>query len=77
MAEELGLHINEAEFEEAQALSKEASKGSTKKGSKSTVKLDVHDIATLEKSSYVSKTDDSSKFCTPLVLENYASLIGA
>jgi alanyl-tRNA synthetase len=65
MAEELGLHVNDAEFEEAQALSKEASKGSAKKGDKATVKLDVHDIASLEKTPDVPKTDDTAKFCMP------------
>ncbi|KAF8629235.1 hypothetical protein AX17_005815 [Amanita inopinata Kibby_2008] len=62
MAEELNLGINEQEFEEAQALSKEASKGSMKKGDNDSVKLDVHDIALLEKDSTVPKTDDSAKF---------------
>ncbi|THH15470.1 hypothetical protein EW146_g5010 [Bondarzewia mesenterica] len=64
MAEELGLVVNEKEFEEAQAQSKEASKASLKKGGKDIVKLDVHDIAALEKNSSVPKTDDSFKFST-------------
>ncbi|KAL0947111.1 hypothetical protein HGRIS_013246 [Hohenbuehelia grisea] len=62
MAEELGLGINEKEFEEAQAWSKEASKGAVKKGGNDLVKLDVHDIAALEKNPDVPKTDDSAKF---------------
>ena len=62
MAEELGLGINEEEFETAQAQSKEASKGGPKKDSKDAVKLDVHDIAALERNSAVPKTDDSAKF---------------
>jgi len=62
MAEELGLEVNEAEFEAAQASSKEASKASQKKGTKTIVKLDVHDIAKLEKNADVPKTDDSAKF---------------
>ncbi|KAH9485322.1 Alanine--tRNA ligase [Psilocybe cubensis] len=62
MAEELGLTINEEEFEAAQAHSKEASKASTKKGSSIVVKLDVHDIAALEKNDMIPKTDDSAKF---------------
>lgn len=62
MAEELGLGINQGEFEEAQARSKEASKGSGKKGVNDIVRLDVHDIAVLEKNSDVPKTDDSAKF---------------
>lgn len=63
MAEELGLTINEREFEEAQALSREASKASQKKHANTLVKLDVHDLATLENDSDVPKTDDSAKFC--------------
>ncbi|RDX57348.1 hypothetical protein OH76DRAFT_1395138 [Lentinus brumalis] len=62
MAEELGLSINEAEFEAAQAASKEASKGGVKKGAGEVVALDVHDIAALEKNAAVPKTDDSAKF---------------
>lgn len=61
MADELRLTVDEAEFEEAQAHSKEASKAQ-KKGNKETVKLDVHDIAALEKNPDVPKTDDSAKF---------------
>jgi len=49
MASELGLDINDTEFEDAQALSKQASKGFLKKGNKTIVKLDVHDIANLER----------------------------
>ncbi|KAJ7502731.1 tRNA synthetases class II (A)-domain-containing protein [Mycena galericulata] len=62
MAEELGLGINDAEFDAAQAWSKEASKASLKRDTIDTVKLDVHDIAALEKNSNVPKTDDSPKF---------------
>lgn len=62
MAEELGLQINDTEFEAAQAESKEASKGSLKKGTNAVVKLDVHDIASLERNADVPKTDDSAKF---------------
>ncbi|KAK0225763.1 tRNA synthetases class II (A)-domain-containing protein [Armillaria fumosa] len=62
MAEELGLGVNDVEFEEAQAHSKEASKASGKTESKVQVKLDVHDIASLEKMEGVPKTDDSAKF---------------
>ncbi|KAI0749326.1 tRNA synthetases class II (A)-domain-containing protein [Daedaleopsis nitida] len=62
MAEELGLSVNEAEFEAAQAASKEASKGGVKKGTGEVVALDVHDIAALEKNADVPKTDDSAKF---------------
>jgi alanyl-tRNA synthetase len=62
MAEELGLGINEKEFEEAQEQSKIASKGSFKKDKADLVKLDVHDIAALEKNEMIPKTDDSFKF---------------
>lgn len=61
MADELSLTVDEKEFEEAQAQSKEASKAQ-KKGAKDVVKLDVHDIAALEKNPDVPKTDDSAKF---------------
>lgn len=63
MAEELGLTINNDEFEKAQAESKVASQASSKKGRKDIVKLDVHDLAKLEKDPEVPKTDDSAKFC--------------
>lgn len=62
MAEELGLTINDKEFEEAQAQSKEASKASSKKGATNLVKLEVHDLDTLAKNDDVQKTDDSAKF---------------
>ncbi|KAK4699029.1 alanyl-tRNA synthetase, partial [Phenoliferia sp. Uapishka_3] len=62
MAEEKGLTVNQDDFEKAQNASKEASKGAGKKGDGQTVKLDVHDIAALEKNAAVPKTDDSSKF---------------
>ncbi len=61
MAEELSLSINDQEFEEAQAQSKDASKA-TKKEAKDLLRLDVHDIAALEKNTAVPKTDDSPKF---------------
>lgn len=64
MAEELGLIINEKEFEAAQEKSKEASKGSFKKDKGDVVKLDVHDLAALEKNDAIPKTDDSPKFRT-------------
>ncbi|THH30952.1 hypothetical protein EUX98_g3269 [Antrodiella citrinella] len=61
MAEELKLEFSDAEFEKAQAHSKEASK-TLKREATDVVKLDVHDIALLEKNSAVPKTDDSAKF---------------
>ena len=62
MAEELGLTVNEQEFEQAQIESRAASKAGTKEDTATLVKLDVHDIAALEKNSDVPKTDDSAKF---------------
>lgn len=59
MAEELGLTVNEQEFEQAQIESKAASKAGAKKGSATLVKLEVHDIAALGN---IPKTDDSAKF---------------
>ncbi|KAJ5092235.1 hypothetical protein NUU61_007105 [Penicillium alfredii] len=61
MAEERGLRINDAEFEEARLKAKEASKGQ-KKSAANAVKLDVHDLGKLEKMNDVQKTDDSAKF---------------
>lgn len=63
MAEELGLSINETEFNEAQSWSKEASRASSKKEGQDLIKLDVHDIAALERNAEIPKTDDSAKFC--------------
>jgi alanyl-tRNA synthetase len=62
MAEELGLGVNDKEFEEAQALSRDASKVTKKKADTQIVKLDVHDIAALEENEGVPKSDDSAKF---------------
>jgi alanyl-tRNA synthetase len=62
MAEELGLSVDEEGFEAAQAISKKASKASSKKGDMDMVKLDVHDIAVLEQNDSVPRTDDSAKY---------------
>lgn len=61
MAEERGLRIDDAEFEDARLKAKEASKGQ-KKAAANTVKLGVHDLGKLEKMNDVQKTDDSAKF---------------
>ncbi|KAI9681003.1 MAG: Alanine--tRNA ligase [Trizodia sp. TS-e1964] len=61
MAEERGLHIDQKEFEDAQAKAKEASKGA-KKAVADLVKLDVHDISKLQEMQSVPKTDDNPKF---------------
>ncbi len=71
MAEELGLGVNNKEFEEAQTASREASKASLKVGSKDVVKLDVHDIAALENNTSVPKTHDSAKFGKTLAPNYY------
>jgi hypothetical protein len=75
MAEELGLGVNNKEFEEAQTASREASKASLKVGSKDVVKLDVHNIAALENNTSVPKTDDSAKFGKTLAPNNYLGLM--
>jgi alanyl-tRNA synthetase len=79
MAEELGLVVSGKEFEEAQALSKEASKATKKKEATDIVKLDVHDIAALEVDEGVQKTDDSAKFSKhtwiSLQLHNHFALL--
>lgn len=61
MAEEAGLSIDQNEFEEAMERSKEVSRSGGKKGGEGGVKLDVHDLAVLEKDG-VSKTLDEAKF---------------
>ncbi|KAI9731544.1 MAG: Alanine--tRNA ligase [Cirrosporium novae-zelandiae] len=61
MAEERGLDIDDNEFEEARLKAKEASKGE-KKTVADLVKLDVHDLGTLEKMTHVPKTDDAPKY---------------
>ncbi|KAJ5728553.1 Translation elongation/initiation factor/Ribosomal beta-barrel [Penicillium malachiteum] len=61
MAEERGLRIDDAEFEEARLTAKEASKGQ-KKAAADAIKLDVHDLGKLEQMNNVQKTDDSAKF---------------
>ncbi|KAL8858022.1 MAG: hypothetical protein Q9178_005483 [Gyalolechia marmorata] len=61
MAEERGLSIDDAEFEEARLKAKEASRG-VKKAASNLVKLDVHDINVLSKLPGIAQTDDSAKF---------------
>ena len=62
MAEEAGLDINEQEFHDAQAASKEASKVKKKSGVEEVVKLDVHDLGKLEKMADVLPTIDEYKY---------------
>ena len=61
MAEERGLEIDDAEFDEARLKAREASRGE-KKAALDLVKLDVHDINTLSNMSNVTQTDDNAKF---------------
>ena len=56
-AEDLGLTINDKEFEEAQAQSKEASKASLKKGATNLVKLEIYDLDALAKKDDVQKKE--------------------
>lgn len=62
MAGERGLTIDEVAFEKARLESLEASKAGGKDKGGAGVKLDVHDLATLESNNSVPKTDDSSKY---------------
>jgi alanyl-tRNA synthetase len=62
MAEERGLKIDEAEFEDAKAKAKEASKGAKKGGGVALLKLDVHDLGKLQTMDEIIKTDDKYKF---------------
>lgn len=62
MADELGMTINEQEFDAAQEQSKLASKGTFKKDRTESLKLDVHALAYLEQNKAIPKTDDSFKF---------------
>ena len=61
MAEERNLTIDDEEVKVAQEKAKEASKGQKKAGV-DVLKLNVHDINSLEKMPDVPKTDDSAKF---------------
>ncbi|KAG5299284.1 alanyl-tRNA synthetase [Histoplasma capsulatum G186AR] len=61
MAEERGLTIDNAEFEEARLKAKEASKGQGKRTA-DVVKLTVHDLGLLETMDDVPKTNDDAKF---------------
>ena len=65
MAEEQGLTFDQAEFEKAQAESREASKGQGKQQEANAVKLDVHDLGYLDVTASVPKTNDQFKYDTP------------
>ncbi|KAI4196263.1 MAG: hypothetical protein LQ348_002342 [Seirophora lacunosa] len=61
MAEERGLSIDDTEFNEARLKAKEASRGE-KKAASDLVKLDLHDLDSLNKMPGVTQTDDEAKF---------------
>ncbi|KAK4685281.1 alanyl-tRNA synthetase, partial [Tremellales sp. Uapishka_1] len=62
MAEERGLSVDDAAFEEARLESLEVSRGGGKATGGVQVRLDVHDLAALEANDAVPKTDDSYKY---------------
>ncbi|PWN22402.1 hypothetical protein BCV69DRAFT_276352 [Microstroma glucosiphilum] len=62
MAQEKGLGVNDAEFQEAKTKSYEASKGGARTQEEGMPRFDVHDLGALEKMDDVPKTDDSHKF---------------
>lgn len=61
MAEEAGLKIDDAAFEQAREESREASKAHGSKTGEITIKLDVHSLLELEKRA-VPRTDDLYKY---------------
>lgn len=73
IAEEQGLNILEAEVSIAREKAREASKGD-KKNVSDLVKLDVHNIAALDKMDDVPKTDDTAKHGKGAVLSTIMSL---
>jgi alanyl-tRNA synthetase len=73
MAEEQGLDINDEEVAVAQEKAREASK-SEKKGAANLVKLDVHDIAALDKMDHISKTNDDAKFKKETIKANIKAI---
>ncbi|KAL4402765.1 Alanine--tRNA ligase [Malassezia pachydermatis] len=77
MAEEQGLTFDQAEFEKAQAESKEASKGQGKQQETDAVKLDVHDLGYLESNDSVPKTNDVFKYDTPSMSAKVKALFQA
>lgn len=73
IAEEQGLNIHESEVSIAREKAREASKGD-KKNASNLVKLDVHDIAALDKMDDVPKTDDTAKHGKVAILSTIRSL---
>ena len=73
IAEEQGLNINESEVDIAREKAREASRGDQKNTS-DLVKLDVHDIAALDKMDDVPKTDDTAKHSKGAIWSTIKSL---
>ncbi|CAF9938183.1 Alanine--tRNA ligase [Imshaugia aleurites] len=73
IAEEQGLTILESEVSIAREKAREASRGD-KKNASDLVKLDVHDIAALDKMENVPKTDDRAKYRKEAILSTIKSL---
>lgn len=73
IAEEQGLNIDESEVSIAREKAREASKGD-KKNTSDLIKLDVHDIAALDKMKDVPKTDDTAKHDKGAILSTVKSL---
>ncbi|KAJ3181566.1 Alanine--tRNA ligase [Gaertneriomyces sp. JEL0708] len=64
MAEEIGITVDEMEFERAQMAAKEKSKGIGSKEKGDVVALNIHHLGELEKNPNVPVTDDSYKYGT-------------
>lgn len=77
MAEEQGLTFDQAEFDKAQAESKEASKGQGKQQEGEAVKLDVHDLGHLDQDASVPQTNDVFKYDTPSMSATVKALFQA
>ena len=73
IAEEQGLDIHESEVSLAREKARKASKGD-KKNASNPVKLDVHDIAALDKMNDVPRTDDTAKYGKGTILSTIKSL---
>ncbi|KAJ6602521.1 tRNA synthetases class II (A)-domain-containing protein [Mycena vulgaris] len=74
MAEEIGLGIDEEQFQTTKSRSKEKSTLSTT-GTALGVALGVHEIAHLQQKSTVETTDDAAKFDTPTITATVKAII--
>ena len=75
MADERGLKIDEVAFEKARLESLQASKAGGKDKGAAGVKLDVHDLASLEANSAIPKTNDSYKYSRSLATHRSRTLM--